>query len=766
MSLPEAAPELPLSPKHLEDLRKSGLSDETIRACKFRTESDPAKIARWLAWKSPASVLGPCLLIPFYGPEGKLLEYVRAKPDEPFLSAKAKADGKKPAKYLSPVGRASRAYFPPGTRAAVLGDASVPLIITEGEKKAAKADQEGFPCIGLVGVFNFAEKRERDSDSPAQFIGDLEGVAWKDRPVVIAFDSDILDNDSVRLAEWRLAALLTRHGATVRVARIPSAPSGAKRGLDDFLVAEGAAAWVKLSGEAKPPVAPPQRRDDWDDPHRLAATFLKSLRAEIGHRRLICWNGEFCRWSDGGYRLVPVSEIDGPLREWMRREFIRVAKIQIRAYEKAKAEFEAGLAKKDPKYPTTIPVTNARAANALGALRSIVRVPHDLEPPVWLEGDHPAPAGLLPMRNGIFDLAAGRLHPLDPDFFTLNVLPYDYVPNAPAPADWLKFLGQLWGEDRAAIACLQEWFGYLLTPDTRQQKILMLIGPKRCGKGTLLRVAQALIGPGNAASPTLGSLAGPFGLQPLLGKSLATVGDARLSGRADVSAIAERLLGISGEDSQTVERKHTTSLTLKLPTRFVLATNELPRLTDSSNALAGHFIVLSLTNSFFGREDHGLAARLLAELPGILRWAIQGAERLRARGHFVQPVSGAELVTELEDLASPVGAFVRATCRVGPGERIEVGEMYSAWKRWCEEHGRREPGTEQSFGRDLRAAVPKFEVKRPQLNGERWWEYVGVRLRRATDFDRASADVADADGSEPPPSSTSADFSYARETNS
>lgn len=763
MSAFETSPALHLNAKHTEDLRKSGLSDDTIRACDFRTESDSNRIARCLAWKSPAKVLGTCLLIPFYGADGRPLDYVRAKPDEPFLSRKARAAGQKPAKYLSPYGRESRAYFPPGTRAAVLADASIPLMITEGEKKAAKADQEGFRCIGLVGVFNFAKKRTGDPESIPQFIDDLEGVDWRDRPVYIAYDSDILDNDNVRLAEWRLARLLGRHGAVVKVLRIPSAADGSKQGLDDFLVAKGAGDLSRLLEEAKPATAPPQRRDDWDDPHRLAIAFLRSLRAEADPRRLICWNGEFCRWSDGGYRLVPVSEIDGPLREWMRREFIRVAKIHLRAYELAKSEFEAGLAKKEPKHPTTIPVTNARAANALGALRSIVRVPHDLEPPVWLEGEHPAPAGLLPMFNGIFDPAKGRLHPLDPDFFTLNVLPYEYVPNAPAPANWLKFLGQLWGDDRESIECLQEWFGYLLTADTRQQKILMLVGPKRCGKGTLLRVVQSLIGPGNVASPTLGSLAGPFGLQPLLGKSLATVGDARLSGRSDVMAVAERLLGISGEDSQTVERKHMTSVTMKLPTRFVLATNELPRLSDSSSALAGQFIVLPLTNSFYGREDHGLAERLLAELPGILHWAIGGWKRLRARGHFVQPPCGADLVTELEDLTSPIGAFVREKCLVGPGERIEVEELYRVWRRWCEDHGRREPGTEQSFGRDLRAAVPKLAVKRPQLNGERWRDYCGVRLRQISDFDRASEDVADADGPDPPPSAI---FSFAHKTNS
>lgn len=53
---------------------------------------------------------------------------------------------------------------------------------------------------------------------------------------------------------------------------------------------------------------------------------------------------------------------------------------------------------------------------------------------------------------------------------------------------------------------------------------------------------------------------------------------------------------------------------------------------------------------------------VLAELPGILRWAIDGWDRLRQRGHFVQPATSAALRDELEELASPVAAWVRDRC--------------------------------------------------------------------------------------------------------
>ena len=58
----------------------------------------------------------------------------------------------------------------------------------------------------------------------------------------------------------------------------------------------------------------------------------------------------------------------------------------------------------------------------------------------------------------------------------------------------------------------------------------------------------------NYAAPTLASLGERFGLASLIGKSLAIISDARLSGRSDQQVIVERLLSITGEDGQTIDR--------------------------------------------------------------------------------------------------------------------------------------------------------------------------------------------------------------------
>src|SRR5260370_20182118 len=116
----------------------------------------------------------------------------------------------------------------------------------------------------------------------------------------------------------------------------------------------------------------------------------------------------------------------------------------------------------------------------------------------------------------------------------------------------------------------------------------------------------------------------------------------------------------------------------------MILTNELPRRNDQSGALVGRLILRSKTQSWYENEDTKLTDRLLGELPGILLWSIEGWKRLQARGHFLQPKSGLELVEEMEDLSSPVGAFIRERCEVGPECEAQVAALFQQWKNWCD----------------------------------------------------------------------------------
>jgi putative DNA primase/helicase len=499
-------------------------------------------------------------------------------------------------------------------------------------------------------------------------------------------------------------------------------------GLDDFLVRHGAEAFRQLLAAAREPEPVPKElrpREAPDDPHRLARLFLAEKCQHADSYTLRFFLEEWYRWVNGVYRVVPEKELRGELTVCVKNEFDR---LNLAAQKVAAPGSEK---------PTVRKVTGRLVADVAHALASLTLLPGRAETPFWLGTGDPWPTcEVLACCNGLVHLPSlvagqsGNFRPPTPLLFSTACLDFAFDPHAPRPTAWLEFLNQLWEGDSASIATLQEFCGYFLTPDTRQQKILLLVGPKRGGKGTIARVIRGLIGPENVAGPTLSGLGTNFGLWPLLGKSLAIIHDARLSGRSDAAAETERLLSITGEDAHTIDRKNLPPVTSKLSARFLLLTNELPRLLDSSGALASRFVVLRLTRSWYGKEDPSLTDRILGERPGILLWAIAGWQRLRERGHFLQPDAGKELAGELEDLASPVGAFVRDCCLVGPEYQVSVADLFGRWRVWCERKGRKEPGTEQTFGRDLLAAVPTLQRVQPRDGESRFRAYRGIGLRQ------------------------------------
>jgi putative DNA primase/helicase len=441
------------------------------------------------------------------------------------------------------------------------------------------------------------------------------------------------------------------------------------------------------------------------DPGVIAADIL-SRNFVGGFPVLRYWNESFWRWEHGRYVEVPPTEVRALVVNHM-----------------------------DPNWAH---VKGEHISNVVEHLRAKTLLPSSVSPPLWLSDSQPAgfdARDCLPTRNHIVHLpsvVAGSSHysvPATPTFFTTTACECDLDRSAQDPKDWIAFLTSVWGQDRQSIDTLQEFFGYFLTADTRQQKMLLLVGPKRGGKGTIARVLRRLVGECNVAGPTLASLATNFGLSALVGRSLAIVSDARMSGKLDQATVVERLLAITGEDKVTIDRKHRPAIHCKLPTRIFMLSNELPRLSDASGTIVSRFIVLKTSKSFFGQEDPMLTEKLIAELPGILRWAIDGWQRLQKRGHFVQPANGFGSVETMIDLASPVTAFVRDCCVVDPMASVETEALFRAWVMWSTQQGQRNITNTQTFGRDLHAAYPGVHTSLRRQASKRMRVYKGIALR-------------------------------------
>lgn len=189
--------------------------------------------------------------MPYFVSEQASPREYRLRRDNPDRERKPDGTYKDVKKYLSPPGRAGMFYFPPNCQNEWLKDVSIPIVITEGEKKALAlhraawhgltdaADAPKFLVIGLGGVWNFRGIVERTTGATGErqdvkgLIPDFQLVEWKNRKVTILYDANVSINKGVCSARLKLAKELTELGAVVFLADCPNADNC--NGIDDVL---------------------------------------------------------------------------------------------------------------------------------------------------------------------------------------------------------------------------------------------------------------------------------------------------------------------------------------------------------------------------------------------------------------------------------------------------------------------------------------------------------------------------------------------------
>jgi hypothetical protein len=204
-------------PDHLDDLRKSGLNDETIERAEISTVMPPRQINKKLGFTMAG--LSSMYEIPYPSCNG----FSRFRC---FYE-----DGKNGPKYLQRKDTGNHLYIPT-LAASILDDPTKPLYFTEGEKKALKACQEGIPCIGLSGLWNWKIK-------DGGLIPDFDKIELKHRTAYIVPDNDWrLPNKhgyekNLEQAVQELAYSLIDRGANVFIVELPDGPA---KGIDDYLL--------------------------------------------------------------------------------------------------------------------------------------------------------------------------------------------------------------------------------------------------------------------------------------------------------------------------------------------------------------------------------------------------------------------------------------------------------------------------------------------------------------------------------------------------
>ena len=591
--------------------------------------------------------------------------------------------------------------------------------------------------MGLVGVYGFHKKLKRDKDGNAigerELIDSLASIAWQGRPVFIAYDSDAATNPSVRKAEWHLAETLARHGAKVKVVRLPPGDPGpdgtpAKVGLDDYLVSHGADAFRKLLDAATDPEPPPAGlapNEAADDPHRLARLFIdQSCKSDDG-LTLRYWREQWWKWDGTVYRQLPDAELSAALLESIKGEMDR---LNIAAQILAAAKGEPP--------PTARKVTKGMVTDTEAALASMTMLSAEVESPAWWNGKEWTRRNLIALSNGLLDLDAffaGRSEVLlshTPRWFSTACLPFPFDPGADCPR-WLAFLDRNLEGDGERIAVLQEWFGLCLTPDTSRQKFLVLEGEGANGKSVVCAALEAMLGRENCAHVPLELFGERFQLTATLGK-LANIA----SEVGELDKAAEGFLkSFTAGDPMQFDRKFKPPVQALPSARLVLATNNRPRFTDRSGGLWRRMILMPFRvviadddpSRVFGM-DKAEWWEASGELPGIFNWSLIGLDRLRRQDRFTRSEACEQALDEYRTENNPARMFLLETCQEDPQGQTPCGELYQSYRAWCESHGY-SPLAERSFGKEVRRVFRKAERREVGPRGCRVYTYCGVSRR-------------------------------------
>ena len=408
--------------------------------------------------------------------------------------------------------------------------------------------------------------------------------------------------------------------------------------------------------------------------------------AVFARRPLVFYGQDFYRWDGAAYRFVDDNHLRSDLYLLLQDAYCWA--------KTGKTWTAVGWNPKKGNIDAVVDALKVRPV-LLGA---------DVRPSRWItdQGElSPRDDQVIACANGLLRVSDRTLLDPSPQFFNTFALPFARVAAAGCPR-WLLFLDEILPGDKEARDLLQEWFGCIISGRTDLQKALMVIGATRSGKGTIDRVIRALVGEENHTGLSGSDLTGPFGLEDLIPKTVATFSDERMT--MNGKKFVEIFLRITGEDPVTVNQKNKKPWVGRLGTRLQLMSNEFPTLPDNSGAIVGRFLVLYLTQSFFGREDTTLMAKLTPELPGILNWALEGLDRLNAKGRFTEVTSSAKFIAEMREASSPQNLFIAEMTTPGPNLWEPQSSTFTLWKAWCRVNNH-DPGTQHNLTKKLQTAL-------------------------------------------------------------
>jgi P4 family phage/plasmid primase-like protien len=350
------------------------------------------------------------------------------------------------------------------------------------------------------------------------------------------------------------------------------------------------------------------------------------------------------------------------------------------------------------------------------------------------EEEWPRRPWLINVKNGMVDLSeivqiideGGQvdwdeiLKPHNPVYGSRCQLPVHYDPDAACDL-WIRTLWDIFPEGRDKVkpseVCLgdrkmdllQQFAGYMLLPNCKYERALLMIGRGGNGKSTVIETLTALLGTENCCEMNLDDLARPFNIPSLQGKMLVSCSEMT---HREPTAISMLKKCVSG-DRIGGETKFKPRVEFNPYAKFMFSLNEIPSIVDRSYGLSRKLSVLNFNQRFEdSTKDNNRREDLKRELDGIFYWTLRGAIDLMRQGRFVECEEIREEKSDFLATANPLAMFNRECLDVGLGYKVGTRELYQRYVNWCVE-GNLKPLGKINFHQALPHILP--DIRRHKM---------------------------------------------------
>ena len=303
------------------------------------------------------------------------------------------------------------------------------------------------------------------------------------------------------------------------------------------------------------------------------------------------------------------------------------------------------------------------------------------------------------LMNGTFDMDTGQLSPWSKDDLLISRLPFSYDPDAVCPV-YNKFVARTFKseDDDGADAqrCYEEFVAMTLFECLTYHKFLVLKGIPRSGKSTLVEIACMVHAKGAVSSVGVHDFANERQRTFMVGKLLNVVSEVASASHAS----DDFLKLVTAGDRVQVRQLYQAPMSVVLPTRIMIACNEMFRTRDTTGAIEKRMLLLVCDNQVPDDEqDVDLKDKLRAEVPGIFNRLAAAWVNLRDRGKFITPRSHIDAVQEFTEENNHVLQWVRERTHQGittidPEYQLpdklpptECGVLYLDFAEWSKLNG-------------------------------------------------------------------------------